>query len=173
MELKRRDIAKALGKPLRTIQFWGDNIPINADIQPKSGKGIAQLYSKRNLIEFSMVDVMTGDGIPLEIIRPIISILKSGMFRDIQETLIEFSDFYENPVWGRDRDLVFLTDRLHYKVSRPIVVSFAVVSMGRNWPEDVGKAFSVSGLSDSHWRSIVLLKLGIIKKQASRKVGLE
>ena len=152
------------------MQFWGDRLPIIPEIQGKRGKGSAQLYSERNLIEFGLVDMLVGEGVPLERIGPILGCLHSGRFRSDVKTEVVFDDFYTNPAWGDTKELVFITDRLDKKSGFPLW--FAVVQKGKNWAHEVGKSISESRLSRDDYGSIVLLKLGTMKKRVLKKLGV-
>ena len=78
-EYLKRDIAKIIGKPIRTIQYWTDYGLVIPDIVPAQGKGKARVYSERNLIEFGMIDIISKElGLSLEEIRILLRFLHLG-----------------------------------------------------------------------------------------------
>jgi len=123
-EYLKRDIAKVINKPIRTIQFWTDKGLVVPDIVPSEGKGKARVYSKRNLIEFAMIDVMCGPGrmyLELSMAKSILDMIRWG---GVGESGFQYgfgkpkgknllSDFYTSPVWGDTKELacVLSTDR--------------------------------------------------------------
>ena len=121
-EYSKRDIAKIINRSHRNITYWTDFGLVVPDIQPSSGRGIARVYSERNLIEFGMLDIMVKDyGISLDSIRYILKILRDGSFEkgfDVSSGLIlkmefkttDISDFYENGEWGSEKDLLYVED---------------------------------------------------------------
>lgn len=123
----KKDIAKILNKPIRTIQYWTDEKLVIPDIEPSQGKGKARVYSKRNLIEFAMIEVMCGPGqmyLELYDAKFILKILRNGgvvegyqhiMFAGTEDTKFGSSripkgvnvleDFYTSTEWGKTREL--------------------------------------------------------------------
>jgi MerR HTH family regulatory protein len=171
MELKRKEIAHRLGKPLRTVQFWGDRLPIIPEVQKKRGKGAPQVYSEKNLIEFGLVDILVGEGVPLEKIFPILIVLRSGRFQSDVKKEVIFSDFYTNPAWGETKELILITNRLDPKAA--FIAWYGVVRKDRTWSQEIAKCISESGLGSDNWASVVLLKLGTMKKRALKKLGIK
>ncbi|MEJ2286762.1 MAG: hypothetical protein P8X85_24595, partial [Desulfobacterales bacterium] len=81
-EYFKRDIAAKLGRSHRNITYWTDLGIVLPDVQASQGRGIARIYSERNLIEFGMIDIMVIDyGISLDSIRYILKILRDGSFQ--------------------------------------------------------------------------------------------
>ena len=78
-EYSKRDIAGILGRSHRNITYWTDFGLVIPDIQPSQGRGVARIYSERNLIEFGMIDIMNKDfGVNLDTIRDILQVLRDG-----------------------------------------------------------------------------------------------
>jgi DNA-binding transcriptional MerR regulator len=104
----KRDISKRLGEPLRTIQFWTDSGLVIPDVYSSGGKGVAKIYSERNLIEFKMIQIMKERcKAQLYIIREILEGLRAGEHKR-GTIVISFKDFYENSEWGNKKELVYI-----------------------------------------------------------------
>ncbi len=54
-EYSKKDIAKLLKLPHRTITYWTDYGLVVPDIVPSIGRGVPRVYSERNLLEFVMI----------------------------------------------------------------------------------------------------------------------
>jgi DNA-binding transcriptional MerR regulator len=119
-EYSKRDIASKLGRSHRNITYWTDFGLVIPDVRPSQGRGIARIYSERNLIEFGMIDIMVKDyGISLDSIQYILRKLRdgsltkiSGMRPKMKTDLMFFEDFYTNRIWGEEKDLMYL-EHLH------------------------------------------------------------
>ena len=132
----KRDIAKTINRPIRTIQYWTDEGLVVPDIVPSEGKGKARVYSKRNLIEFAMVNVMCGPGqmyLDLNTAKFILKVLRYGGYEkpDSNFQFVQYAesnkkggwyvprgvnpikDFYTSEDWGKVKELacVLSTDR--------------------------------------------------------------
>ncbi|MBC8180360.1 MerR family transcriptional regulator [candidate division KSB1 bacterium] len=108
----KRDIAKLIGETPRKIQFWTDSGLVLPDILSSGGKGVPKIYSGRNLIEFKMIQVIRdrlgmGRGIQIGILKIIFDGLRKGEY-DRGIKTIKFKDFYTNPEWGVERELLFI-----------------------------------------------------------------
>jgi DNA-binding transcriptional MerR regulator len=91
-------IAEQVGRTKRTVKLWTDEGIIIPDVQPPQGRGVARLYSERNLIEFSMVDSLLDEGVNLSVIKVILAEAR------------KYRDFYKDPAWGKDKDLIYIGD---------------------------------------------------------------
>ena len=119
-EYSKRDIAKIIERSHRNITYWTDFGIVIPDVQPSQGRGVARIYSERNLIEFGMVDIMVKDyGISLDSIRYILKILREGSFSKPMTydysgkekyEIIHFHDFYKNSKWGKVQELLYIED---------------------------------------------------------------
>ena len=88
-EYSKRDIAKKLGRSHRNITYWTDFGLVIPDIQPSQGRGIARIYSDRNLIEFSMIDIMVKVmKVSLDTIQYIFNNLDRITFRKIPANMV-------------------------------------------------------------------------------------
>ena len=110
----KRDISRIIGKPVRTIQYWTDQGIVIPDVEAPQGKGKARVYSKRNLIEFAMVELMSSGGLMQLDLLSIKAILHG--IREGHVWTYHFEDFYENPVWGRDKELVYFEHEYFAKI---------------------------------------------------------
>ena len=109
-EYLKSDIAKIIDRPIRTIQYWTDQKLVIPDIEPSQGRGKARVYSKRNLIEFAMIVVMSSwSNVELASIDFILEALREGrdIFSPVETT---FYDFYTNSEWGDKKELVFVQE---------------------------------------------------------------
>ena len=104
-EYSKRDIAKILGRSHRNITYWTDFGLVIPDVQPSQGRGIARIYSDRNLIEFAMIDIMVKImKVSLDNIQYIFNNLRAGFYIGWEEQKkilgwgkpIKFSDFFSN-----------------------------------------------------------------------------
>jgi DNA-binding transcriptional MerR regulator len=101
---RKTEIAKILGESSRKIQFWVDSGLVKPDVVPPSGKGKAMIFSENNLIQFKMIKILQMDcKLGLTTIRIILDILRKGEFKGEK-----FRDFFTNPLWGQDRDVIFI-----------------------------------------------------------------
>lgn len=135
----KRDIAKIIKRPTRTIQYWTDEGFVIPDIVPSEGKGKARVYSKTNLIEFAMLEIMCGPGhmyLELYDAKFLLKILRNGgedesgyqhvMFTGSEDNRFGGSnipkgskvleDFYTSAKWGKTKELacVLSTDFQSY-----------------------------------------------------------
>lgn len=104
MAYVKRDIAGIIGEPTRKITFWTDSKLVIPDIQSEGGRGVSKKYSEHNLIEFAMIKVMRDH---FQISLHTIQMILTGL-RTAQTSNRSFADFYENPEWGRERELLFI-----------------------------------------------------------------
>jgi DNA-binding transcriptional MerR regulator len=103
-EYSKTEIAKIMGESSRKIQFWIDLGLVVPDISPPSGKGKAMIFSEKNLIEFGMIRVLQKDcKLRLATIITILRILRKGECKGQK-----FKDFFDNPHWGHNRDVIFI-----------------------------------------------------------------
>lgn len=70
--LLRKDIVKIVGVVGRTIQHYTD-IGLVVPEGPLSGKGTKRRYSKQNIFEMLLVQVLIGHGFKLSDVKPIIN----------------------------------------------------------------------------------------------------
>lgn len=120
----KKDIAEILGRPVRTITQWLDSGFIIPDVEDSRGKGKARLFSKTNLIEFAMFDLMSkGMNIAQAEIKYILDHLKGiqteafGFWSSYEE----ISDFYTSDKWGYSFELQYSKD-VKYDMEKKILV---------------------------------------------------
>ncbi|WP_028315702.1 MerR family transcriptional regulator [Desulfatibacillum aliphaticivorans] len=168
LELTKREIAEKLNLPIRTIQLWTDQGIVFPDVRAASGKGIARLYSERNLLEFAMVKILAKDyNIKLTQLQSMFLLLRQD---DLGETPSGFKDFYTDPSYGNSKEMLY-------------VMSINASSMGGGnqlivMTKEKGKDFA--GLENlvqpfSETEAVIgfsILFIGRIKKQAMEMAGV-
>jgi DNA-binding transcriptional MerR regulator len=128
-EFRKRDIAKILKESPRNIEFWAAEGLVVPDVEVSQGRGKPNKYSKRNLVEFGMIELLSRMGVSLERIRHILEILRKGewnppgdpfpslpkdsakkaiLLKEWQKyNNVQFKDFWTSPEWGFTKELVF------------------------------------------------------------------
>jgi DNA-binding transcriptional MerR regulator len=198
-QYSKRDIAKILGRSHRNITYWTDFGLVIPDIQPSQGRGIARIYSDRNLIEFAMIDIMVKVmKVSLDTIQYILKNLRAGFCIEWEKQIaisgraepIKFHDFFINQDWGTKKDLLFIEYYLIDVVEHPITTPD-----GRDLIEFETDIFQtgashfyiVDKKKKTNWEKIIqvdvdyaiaqtgnyMLWLGKIKHQAMAKYGIE
>lgn len=114
----KRDLAGLLKETHRTITYWTDFVGVKPDIQASAGRGKTRIYSARNLVEFTMIKMLSQSNVKLETIRYIFQNLRAGYDIEMHsmvaagkmpsEDLVSFVDFYTNPEWGVGQDLLYI-----------------------------------------------------------------
>ncbi len=108
----KTDIAKKIDEPPRKIQAWTDFGLILPEIIPPRGKGIARVYSEKNLLEFGIIKILKDqEGFSLDFIKWILNGLRAGVSQENDlygKKAAVFEDFYSNVVWGNEKELLFL-----------------------------------------------------------------
>lgn len=108
-QFSKRDIATALNLPVRTITFWTDFGLVLPDISPSQGKGKARLYSRKNLIQFAMINCLSRQiGISLDDVQKIMLTLNKGHYVRPKGERIDFSDFFTDDQWGVTKELCYI-----------------------------------------------------------------
>ena len=170
-EYRKRDIADIITRPLRTIQYWTDLKLVEPDIVPPTGKGIARVYSERNMIEFCMIDEMVKThGVALEIIGTILESLRGGQYGDIK-----FEDFYTNHTkWGKERELLFVMDYLHKEHigQRNPEIDIYDIKISKSGIKKLGSVLLMDFVADSSRDGAMIFKLCQIKLNAMKNAGL-
>jgi len=123
----KKDIAEIIDRPLRTVTQWIDSGFIVPDVEDSRGKGKPRIFSKRNVIEFAMFNVMSKemsmrqgeikyildylkglnpDGFDLENYDGV----KDWDSLDVEnyiDTQNEIQDFYTSKKWGFSKELTY------------------------------------------------------------------
>lgn len=68
-EYTRKQVAKIIGRPARTIQFWTDQGLVIPEIDNPVGRGTKRKYSERNLKEFEAIKQFSAFGLSLKTIK--------------------------------------------------------------------------------------------------------
>ena len=182
--LQKKEIANILGRPLRTIQYWTDIGLVVPDVIPSQGKGIARVYSPRNLLEFAMIDIMVANmQVPLETIKYVFRCLRNGI--DLDELQMrevfgdsrpppKFYDFYVNSEWGKTKELIYsdsiLYDQEKHEIQKPLRYLYVLdANSGGGFilEHDVSNPFLPFGHLPV---STKILWLGTIKEMAEAKI---
>ena len=100
----KKDIARIIEEPIRKITFWTDSGLVIPDVESEGGRGVSKKYSEFNLVEFAMIKVMRDH---FQISLHTIQMILAGL-RKANSTNQPFADFYNNPEWGRERELLFI-----------------------------------------------------------------
>jgi len=197
-EYSKRDIAKKLGRSHRNITYWTDFGLVIPDVQPSQGRGIARIYSDRNLIEFAMIDIMVKVmKVSLDTIQYIFNNLRAGFYIEWEEQKealgwgkpIKFSDFFDNQDWGTKKDLVFVEYYLIDVNPQPIMTPDGSDIIIDAYKDVFQTSLGVFHIVDkkTNWKKIIqvevdfaiaqtgnsMLWLGQIKHQAMAKYGIE
>ena len=118
----KKDIAEIINRPVRTITQWTDSGFVVPEVKASRGKGKARIYSKRNVIEFAMIDILSGKfQIFQKTVKVILDSLRGdpswrhrGAYPINKPKFTEFEDFFENPEWGNKKELAFITEGFAY-----------------------------------------------------------
>ena len=108
-QYRKVDIARLLGEPTRKIQYWVDQGLVIPEIVSKGSKGRAMVFSKQNLIEFAMVKKLQQYDLKLIAISRVLRLLRGE--NRIFFGKVDFRDFYTNPGWGIDRELIYFASK--------------------------------------------------------------
>ncbi len=96
----KKEVVQKLGIPQRTLHFWIQRGLVTPDFPTARGRGIPMTFSKRNLVEIRMVQILQEKCLlPLETIAVILQGLRK--YRNVPE------DFFSNPEWGEEREYLF------------------------------------------------------------------
>jgi len=107
-EFSKRDIARILNRPQRTVAYWADFGFVIPEIQPSQGKGITRVYSDRNLVEFGMIDVMVKDlKISLDTIQSVFIGMRENRGHDGDTVANRFWGWSHGRRYGSDHELIY------------------------------------------------------------------
>ena len=183
----KKDIAEIINRPLRTITQWTDSGLIVPEIKASRGKGKARVYSKRNVIEFAMVNLMTTE---LEIHQRVTKQIL-GFLRDEEEygyvafwvDFKEVKDFYESSDWGNSKELAAIIRNSFWGTKRKEggrktfienPVFFQVVPINENENEESKfKVSSFGGHSFEKYLQGVKLRSEVLWLGSIRNVAIE
>jgi len=156
-EYTKHDVSRIIGESVRKIVYWTDIGLIVPDIEPSQGRGKKRVYSKRNLIEFSMIQVLKDKcSVPLQVISVILSGLRVG-----QHKSQKFRDFFESDEWGSGKELIFV---LHSQAGPR---GFYVVCKNKYGSYDLPRVAFESSIKNSLVFTVVML--GKVKVMATKK----
>lgn len=142
-EYFKKDIARIINKPIRTITQWTDSDLIIPEIKASRGKGKARIYSKRNVIEFAMLSLMSGDmKIPQSKIKYILDHLNGNIQNDIYDSdwsPYKMKDFYDDDKWGDLKEICYISETYYNFTKKAFKESegyFKVVYSSRSAEDD-------------------------------------
>jgi hypothetical protein len=186
MEYLKRDIARIIDRPARTIQYWTDHGVVIPDIVPSTGKGKARVYSHRNLIEFGMVDIMCRQmKMELDVASNILDLIRWG---GVGESGFQYgfgqpkgvnllADFYTSPEWGESKELACMisTNRAFSDeelVPPPVMGFFVITKDEDEFSEKYREWASCKGDSAYLPLARLIIFVGAIKNTALDVFGI-
>ena len=178
----KRDIAEKLGRPVRTITYWTDFGLVIPDIRPSQGKGISRIYSKQNLLEFAIIDIMVKQmEIPLDTVQYIfknlrekIDVTKSkkdwGESFESRFTAVPLKNFLTNPDWGPKKDLLYIEEKAIREPASTIAIYkwFCIVHERK----EIGELLESNIINGNAQIFSSIIWLGKVKRMALKKLAL-
>ncbi len=95
---KKADLAKAIDKAPRFVEYLTNIGVIVPEIKPSPGRGAARLYSKKNLVQAAMVKPLKDAGLSYAWIK--------GLYTRIDGSL--YRDFFINDDYGSKYEVLFI-----------------------------------------------------------------
>jgi hypothetical protein len=152
-EYDKNEIAKLIGRPVRTIEYYSRiGLP---DVEPP-GRGRAQVYSGRNLVEFAMIEILSRRlARTLELVGAILKLIRT-----------EVDDFFSSDEWGNSKELVFrelMTPASKKGEATEDDILFTIIYKGEDgsFPLDIN-----AGFEDKTHLEDRITWLGAVKKEA-------
>jgi hypothetical protein len=136
----KKDISEIIGRPLRTITQWVDSGFIVPDVEDSRGKGKARIFSKSNVVEFAMFNLMSQEMKIKQVeIKYILDHLKGFKTDGFMFWLThdEIKDFFTDAKWGISKEITYKTKTFYDNEQGTIVIgrgSFHLVEIDS--PED-------------------------------------
>jgi DNA-binding transcriptional MerR regulator len=188
-QFTKREIAKLLGKPPRTISYWTDFGLVIPDITPSQGRGKARIYSEKNLLEFGMIEIMSRElNVSLDDIQKIMNVLRDGKPPTFGGSLVisafgpvpsqpqfTFGDFFLDRSWGIKSDILYKRYNCMYiEKHKPHTISYSYFFLvNENFSIDLAFDFKdYKGKVVPEVKS-ELLWLGKIRNMAMMKYGID
>jgi DNA-binding transcriptional MerR regulator len=167
-EYTKQEIAKAINRSVRNIKYWTDQDIVKPEGRPARGRGHVRTYSAKNLIEFAMVDYMSGElGVPLQNIK---SALHYGLSKERildPQIGVEYEVF-----WGfaKDHSSVGL-----FSDSRRTIVYEHELHAEKSFPIRPEEPWDelAEWLANTDVEAFTVLRLGEIRNKALRKHSID
>lgn len=149
---RKREIAQRIGKSVSVIQSWTDQKLVLPEIIPAQGRGIARVYSEKNLLEFEFVAVLLSLRLRLDTIRAIMEHIRQSE---------PVKDFFTSNRWGDEYQLCFSTDNLE----SPGVEIFRVMKKGSDSP-------ALQMIEESGSPAVIFIYLDKVLAEAKLRLGM-
>lgn len=148
---RKQEIGKRIGRSVSVVQSWTDQKIVLPEVIPSQGRGIARVYSEKNLLEFAFVNVLVRLRLRLDTIRAIMEHIRQS------ETV---KDFFTCERWGEEYQLYFSTDNRE----TPDVHMFRVVKKGTSSP-------AAEMIDKSKSPAVIFVQLDKVLAEAKRRLG--
>ena len=150
---RKQEIARRVGKSVSVIQSWTDQKLVLPEIIPAQGRGIARVYSEKNLLEFAFVAELLSFRLRLETIRAIMEHIRQSD---------SVKDFFTSVRWADEYQLFFSTDNRE----SPDVHLFRVVKKGTSSP-------AAEMIDESDSPAVIFVQLDKVLAEAKRRMGVK
>lgn len=150
---RKKEIAQRIGKSVSVIQSWTDQKLVLPEIIPAQGRGIARVYSEKNLLEFAFVAELLSLRLRLETIRAIMEHIRRS------DTV---KDFFTSVRWTDEYQLFFSTDN----PESPGVEIFRVMKKGSDSP-------ALQMIDESGSPAVIFVQLDKVLAEAKRRIGVK
>jgi len=147
---RKKEIAQRIGKSVSVIQSWTDQKLVLPEIIPAQGRGIARVYSEKNLLEFAFVADLLSMRLRLETIRAIMEHIRQSD---------SVKDFFTSERWGEECQLFFSTDN---RESQDVHM-FRVVKKGTSSP-------AADMIDESDSPAVIFVQLDKVLTEAKRHI---
>ena len=97
----KHDIAKRIGRSVSVVLSWVDQKLVIPEVMPAQGRGFARVYSEKNLVEFSFINVLLSRRQGLNTIRDIMAYTRKRA---------DLKDFFTDKKWENDSKFDVWTD---------------------------------------------------------------
>jgi DNA-binding transcriptional MerR regulator len=151
----KQDIAKRIGRSISVVQSWVDHGLVMPEVMPAQGRGFARIYSEKNLIEFSFVNILLSYKLRLDTIRDIMNHVRKAD---------QLKDFFTGSRWKNDFSLIFSMDNEGGSLSN---IMFRITHRGSSPP-------LVEEMLEDHVASaITYVRLDKVLAEAKKRIGME
>jgi DNA-binding transcriptional MerR regulator len=151
----KQDIAKRIGRSISVVQSWVDQGLVIPEVMPAQGRGFARVYSEKNLIEFSFVNILLSYKLRLDTIRDIMNHIRKTD---------KLEDFFTSSRWINDFSLIFSMD---YESGSPSNILFRIAQRGSS-PSPFKEMFE-----DYVSPAIIYVRLDKVLAEAKKRLGME
>lgn len=160
------DIAEIIDESIRKIKTWTDLGLITPDIVPATGKGVEQVYSQKNLIEFGMIKLLKDKyACSINFIRHILTSLNKEI--DITKDAFTKLDFFSDPQIGINKEILYISQ--DFKTNRGIYIY--VAKKNQNSVFEIESNVIAAGVNK--FGVITVISLGKIRNEAIEKFSIK